>query len=201
MEAAALYFKDGSTKLIFDDMYENSWELKSYLKQVIIEKKNFTIEESSQVNNLELNNEYYDTFKDNQFISLRGISLWGLIGFFLYMLLTSSKRPPTVFVVFFSLFSIFWLTFHAWLMHYFEVSDRYFVVKNHILVWKRNAFSLTDINEIVFETRNKMPNCLRVITKDYKNKLYPAGPLHDKTWLELKDRLESNGIKVRNECI
>ncbi|HYE54232.1 MAG TPA: hypothetical protein VD996_05285 [Chitinophagaceae bacterium] len=201
MEAATVYFKDGTTKFIYDDMYKNSWELKSYLKQVIIEKKNFTAVETNEVSRPELDNEDYDTFKGNQFTSLRGITFWALIVSFVYMMITNDRRPTTEFVLSIALFSICWLVFHAWLMHYFEVSGKYLVIKNHLFFWKRKAYRLTDINEIVFETRHRMPNCLRVITKDFKNKLYPAGTLRTKTWLELKKNLENRQIKVRNECI
>jgi len=39
------------------------------------------------------------------------------------------------------------------------------------------------------------------LLQDFRNKLYPAGTLRDKTWLEMKSRLEIKGVKVRNECI
>jgi hypothetical protein len=42
---------------------------------------------------------------------------------------------------------------------------------------------------------------MRIITKDFRNKLYPAGTLRDKTWLEMKRQLELKGVTVRNECI
>jgi hypothetical protein len=86
-------------------------------------------------------------------------------------------------------------------MNYFKVSQTFLVIKNHNLLWCTKAFRLSDIEEIVFETQGKMPNCLRVITKDFRNKLYLAGTLTDKTWLQLKDKLEGYNIKVRNECI
>lgn len=201
MEAATLFFKDGSTKLIFDDMYENSWELKSYLQQVVIGSKNFAAGEIGQVSRPELDNEQYETFRSNQLTSFRGISLWSLIGFFSYVTITSTRRPTTGLMIFLTLLAMSWFIVHARLMHYFEVSDHYLVVRNHLLPWKRKGFRLNDIYEIVFEDRNKLPNSLRVITKDFKTRLYPAGTLRDKTWLRLKDRLESSGIEVRNECI
>lgn len=201
MEAATLQFKDGQTKYIFDDMYENAWELKSFLQQVVVDKKGFAEQEHQPIEKSELDNEFYDTYKGNQFTSLRGISLWGLVGLFVYMLLTSSRTPTKGLWVFFIVFASFWFFFHSWLMHYFEVSQNYLVVKNHNLIWKTKAYRLRDIKEIVFETQGKMPNCLRVITKDFRNKLYPAATLIDKTWLELKSKLENRNIKVRNECI
>lgn len=201
MEAATLRFKDGQTKYIFDDMYENAWQLKSYLKHVLVDKKSFTEQDTKQIEKSELESEWYDTYKDNQFTSLRGISLWGLVSFFAFMQLTKGKAPSSGGWIFLVVFGIFWFVFHSWLMHYFEVSQSYFVVKNHNLIWKKKAYRLSDIKEIVFETQGKMPNCLRVITKDFRNKLYPAGTLRDRTWLELKDKLESHNIRVRNECI
>lgn len=66
---------------------------------------------------------------------------------------------------------------------------------------EKKAFRLNEIKEIVFETRHNMPNCLRIITNDFKTKLYPAGTLRDRTWLALKERLESHDISVRNECV
>lgn len=86
-------------------------------------------------------------------------------------------------------------------MNYFGISEHYFVVKNHNFIWKEKIYRLNNISEVVFETQGKMPNCLRIITKDFKYKLYPASTLCNETWLELKSALEKEGIKVRNECI
>lgn len=201
MEAATLYFKDGQKRFIFDDMYENTWELKSYLKQVVIDKKHFTLKENSIVDEIDHGVENYVTFKNNQFLSIRGISFWALLAFFIYLLSKGDKPPTLAVVIVFIFISLFVFAFHAWVMHYFQVSDKLFVVRNHVLPWKRRTYLLSEIKEIVFETRSKMPNCLRIITKDFKNKLYPAGTLYDSTWLKLKERLESEGVKVRNECV
>jgi hypothetical protein len=201
MEAAIIYFKDGPERIIFDDMYENTWELKSFLKHVVIDKKRTPFPANIPDNNTKHANEFYDTFKNNQFSSLRGASFWGLMIFFLY-LITKDNKPPNVAVLIFCVcMSAVFLPIHIWLMHYFKVSDRLFVVRNHFLPWKRRAYLLSGIQEIVFETRYNMPHCLRVITKDFQSKLYPAGSLHDSTWLRLKERLESVGVKVRNECV
>ena len=201
MEAATLKFKNGKTKYIFDDMYSNSWEIKSFLKQVVIDKKEFSKSNSSPIDKDAVASDFYETFKGNQLTSLRGISLWGLIGFFVHMVI-NNKRPVHIGgVLFVSGFSLFWVIAFSYQMHYFQVSDNYFLVRNHNFFWKKKAYNIADIKEIVFETQGKMPNCLRVITKDFRNKLYPAGTLRDKNWLDLKDKLETYKIKVRNECI
>ena len=79
--------------------------------------------------------------------------------------------------------------------------NNFFVIRNHNVFWTKKPYNIKDIKEVVFETQGKMPNCLRVITKDFRNKLYPAGTLRDNNWIALKDKLEGYKIKVRNECV
>ncbi len=200
-EAATLQFKNGETKYIYDDMYSNAWEIKSFLKQVVIDKKEFIESNISQIDKDTAASDFYDTFKGNQLTSLRGIALWGLIGYIFYMFI-NSKRPVDIGdVLFVSSFSLFWFIIFSYQMHYFQMSDNYFLIRNHNFFWKKKAYNIADIEEIIFETQGKMPNCLRIITKDFRNKLYPAGTLRNKNWLVLKDKLQAHNIKVRNECI
>ena len=86
-------------------------------------------------------------------------------------------------------------------MHYFELSKNYFVVKNHYFWWVKDIYKNSEIEIIVFESQSKQPNCLRIITKNYRRKIYLAGTLSDKKWLEMKTELERKNITVRNECI
>ncbi|MEX6690088.1 hypothetical protein QTN47_21445 [Danxiaibacter flavus] len=202
MEAAMLTFRNGETKYIFDDMYSNSWEIKSFLKQVVVDKNNFCQISSSIIDENSVAADFYETYKGNQFTSLRGILLWGLIGFFIFLLLTNKRSTTVWLTTFLFCLSFFWFFAFSYQMHFFQVSDNYFLIRNHNFFWKKKkAYKISEIKEIVFETQGKMPNCLRIITKDFRNKLYPAGTLSDKTWLALKDKLETYHIKVRNECI
>ena len=132
---------------------------------------------------------------------MRGISFWlviGILGFSASSVAGPEHYGLFIFVV---SYGLFWFVLHSWMMHYFRVSQNFLVVRNHLAFWKNKAYRFKEIKEIVFETRDKMPNCLRVITKDFRSKLYPAGTLRDKTWLLMKDKFESHGITVRNECI
>ncbi|MES2850182.1 MAG: hypothetical protein V4685_14080, partial [Bacteroidota bacterium] len=201
MEAATLNFKNGQIKYIFDDMYANSWQIKSFLKTVVIDKKEYAEKVNYDIKHSDLSDDFFEIYKGNQFTSLRGILLWALVGFLCYVFLNSKKIPTFGATIFLLLFCSFWFFLNSWLMNYFKVSQNFFIVKNHNFFWKEKGYKLSDIKEIVFETQGKMPNCLRIITKDFRNKLYPAGTLRDKTWLELKDKLESYNIRVRNECI
>ena len=201
MEAFCIQFNDGTTKIIFDDMYSNTWEIKTFIQKVIIDKKDFKPNNSVEANSDEIQFEKFETYKGNPFFSLRGLSLWIMIGFFLTLLLLGKKTPSTSAFIFFGLFGTFWFMIHSYLMNYFKCSNKYFVVKNHNYLWKNKVFKLSEIKEIVFESHGKQPNCLRIITEDFRNKFYPAGTLKDSTWLELKRKLEKNNIVVRNECI
>jgi len=201
MEGTALIFSDGTEKFLFDDLFSNSWEIKSFLEQTVIKKTEYISSQIEKVDTDSIRFERFETFKGNQLTSLRGILLWGLIGFFAFLMISKMQSPPIGFVIFFAVFGTFWFLFNSWLMHFFCMNNDYFVVKNHNFVWLTKIYRIKDIKEIVFETQSKQPNSLRIITKDYRNKLYPAGTLRVKTWIELKCRLEMKGVKVRNECI
>lgn len=96
MEAATLRFKDGQTKYIFDDMYENAWQLKSYLKQVVVDKKGFIKQDTHQIEKSELESEWYDIYKDNQFTSLREYPFGDWLAFLLLCNLQKVKLHQAV---------------------------------------------------------------------------------------------------------
>ncbi|MDD4638090.1 MAG: hypothetical protein PHV66_10895, partial [Bacteroidales bacterium] len=95
-----------------------------------------------------------------------------------------------------------WIAFNSWFMNYLGVSRDYFVVKNHVFIWKKKLYRIDNIKEVIYNNFHyKLPNCLTIITKDYRTNFFQACTLSDKTWLELKKALEERGITVRNECI
>jgi hypothetical protein len=100
-----------------------------------------------------------------------------------------------------SIFGMFIFLLFAFRLYYFGLSDDYLAIKLHNIFWFKKFYRLSDIREIVFETHPKMPVCLRVITNDFESKMYPASTIWSKKWMQLKEDLESKGIKVRNECV
>jgi len=201
VEGTALIFNDGTEKFFFDDMYSNSWEIKSFLEQSVIKKVEYIPSQTIKVNVNAVRNETEYIFKGNQFTSLRGILLWGLIGFFIFLMISKMKSPPIGFSVFTVVFGTTWFLLNSWFMNYFVLTKDYLIVRNHNFLWQAKIYCIKDIKEIVYETQSKQPNSMRVITIDFRNKLYPAGTLRNKTWLEMKNRFEAKGVKVRNECI
>ncbi len=201
MEGTALLLADDTEIFLFDDMYANSSEIKLFLQQVVLNKQEYKPALTSNISKDSIYIENEETFKGNQFTSFRGLSLWGLIGFLTFTLFDSWEHPPMLQLVTLIVFGIFWFVLHGWLMHYFGLTTDYLIVRNHIFIWKMKIYRLSDIKEVVYETQGKQPNCMRIITKDFRNKLYPAGTLRNKTWLYLKMKLEAKGVAVRNECI
>ncbi len=202
MEATALIFNDNVQKYIFDDLYSNSWEIKSFIKQMIIEKKEkFEIKEFKIIKN-EIDKENFEEFKGSPFFSFRGIILWSLIIFFVAMIIFSNSKISNMKgLIFLIPICIFWFAFNSYCMHYFELSKNYFVVKNHYFWWVKDIYKNSEIEVIVFECQQKQPNSLRVISKNFKRKIYLAGTLNDEKWLVMKTELERKNIEVRNEAI
>lgn len=196
MEGARFQFKNGSVRYLYDDMYANTAEVKDFINQTVVEKKDY----KGSVTVMPVTMKPADTrvFKGTQLATFRGISLWVIILFFVALTIQYPGKAT-----FFNLLilgsAVFF--FNSWMMHYMVLSDTFLVIKNHNLLWRKKVYVLDQVKEVVFETRSKMPNCIRIITRDFKNKLYPASTLSNKTWLELKAALEQKGITVRNECI
>ena len=200
MEAASLIFQDGSVKHIFGDLYTNAWELKSYLEAVIIKKESY--QPSPKIGTVSEANIQgaIQAFKKPQLLSMRGISAWGL-GVYLFFRFGMEENPPIEGILIATVAFIVWLAIASWLMHFPSLSSNYLIIKNHNFFWVKHVYKLDKIREVVFETRSRMPNCIRVIGTDHRNTLYPAGTLWDEDWLELKEALEKKGVSVRDECI
>lgn len=85
--------------------------------------------------------------------------------------------------------SIFYLGF-GYRLDYFLISNEHIVVKNHFLPWINKSYDIDDIVEINFENPSKRSKSLRITTKNFKSKLYSAGSLREKKWIELKEKLK-----------
>ena len=192
MEATALHFKDGSRKYIYDDLYANSWQLKSFLEQIVVYKKPYEVSVPDMIAE-EPDLAYMEVFKGNPAFSFRGIILWGLIGFMLYLTFFGGKPVDPKVTVFFIGLSIFLFLMISLSMNYFGLTSEYLIVKNHHFIWKKHFYKLSNIKEIVYETQPKATYALRLITRDFKTKKYAAGTLRAKHWLELMDKLQEKG--------
>jgi len=203
MESTTLLFKNGTKKILFDIMYSNSSEIKLFLEQVVLNKQEYIPRLINKINRNAIRFEREETFKGNQFIYLRGIIFWGVIGFWIFAIFSWIERQilTSMILIIISVSSVGLFFGLSWTMNYFCLTKEYLIIRNHIFFWMVKIYRFSDIKEVVFEQEGRSPNCMRVITEDFRNKVYTAGTLRKKTWLEMMKNLEEKGVKVRNECI
>ena len=197
MESITILFNNGTKKVLFDDMYSNSSDVKIFIEQVVLNKQEYSPKLISKINRNVIRFEREEIFKGNQFINIHGIMLWGFFGLWIFPIFSWNERQiltPGLLI-----FSVYWFFVFSWLMHYFGLTNDYLIIKNHNFFWMTKIYRLSDIKEVVFEQQGRTPNTMRVITVDFRNKQYPAAPIRKKTWIELKKRLEEKGVKVRDE--
>ena len=201
MESITILFNNGTKKVLFDDMYSNSSDIKIFIEQVVINKQEYKPKLINKISRNAIRFEREETFKGNQFINMHGIMLWGLIGFLIFAIFSWNEKQIQTpgLLIFPAVIGIGWFWGFSWLMHYFGLTKDYLIIRNHNFLWMAKIYRLSDIKEVVFEQQGRQPNCMRVITIDFRNRLYPAAPIRKKTWLEMKKELEKKGIKVRDE--
>jgi hypothetical protein len=210
VEATTIQLNDNSEVYLWVDYYRNKSELR-----VILDRANSILHDNKQFTRLDFNIDRPDfskqittdndgiEFNGNHFLSFNGLIFYGWLGFFTYLFIIRDNNPfnnitgliilPLVILSFPALFS--------YQMHYFLVGQNYLTIKNTIWFWKKDIYLLTDIKEVVIETPHRLSTSLRIITNDYRDKLYPAGSLSDTTWKEMMEQLRNDKIKVRNEAI
>ena len=210
IEATTFKFKDNSTLIFWADYYSNISDL-----SVVLERAdNLLRNKSKPLSSLDFGisrQTYSDTevgfstedeYNGNHFLTFNGLLFYGFLIFIGYMIL---QKPMVFLTNYGALLSISFATLVlcgtlSYQLHYFILTDKFLIVKNSIWFWRKDIYSLDNIREVVFETPHRLSTSMRVITKDFKTKLYPAGSLKDKTWKLLREKLKSREIKVRNEA-
>ncbi len=196
-ECTTLIFKDKTRLEIYDDFYANVIEMKIFIEEIFSENKE-TI--AVPVDAIDINQEKFVTYKGHPIFSFRGIYLWSII---LFIPLIVMLKKNSIFVkplLIFNPISIFWFIINARMMHYFEISNNFIVIKNHYFFWKKKIYQLNEIREIVLFRPHKKPNTIRIVFNDFSTKKYMAGSLKDTTWLELIYDLEQKNVCIRDEC-
>lgn len=198
MESTIITFKNGVVKVVFDKLYSNTYEIKSFLEKVVLKKLINESEVITQTDKDDLILETGVVYKGNPVWSVKGAWFWLPILCVLFCLTDPVNQEIGVLVFAFLLISC-WFIYHSFGMHYFVSTSKHLVVRNHIFIWVRTAFRFSDIKEIVFEENDFKRNCLRITTKDFRSKLYRAETLNSKMWGKFKKELKPRRIKVRDE--
>lgn len=201
-ECATLTFNNSTEIKIIDDFYSNIAEIKCFIQQIVIEKKDKIEEFNHEIDSLELTTENATTYNGNPIFTLSGIMMWGLMVLFLVLPVINSTGNFSYKAYAFLLFlSLLLFLFFSRMYHYFEISQKYLQVKKYYFFWKKEVYEIKHIKEIVFYRYSRHSNGVRIITKDFKTKSFLVANLRDNTLLMMKKDLEGKKIKVRNECI
>jgi len=201
-ECAKLTFNDSTEIKIIDDFYSNIAEIKCFIQQIVIEKKDKIEEFNHEIDSLELTKEDATTYNGNPIFTLSGIMMWGLMVLFLVVPVINSVGNiiSKAYAFLFFLSALLFLLFSR-MYHSFKISDQYLQVKKNYFFWRKEVYEINLIKEIVFYRYSRHSNGVIVITKDFNSKSFLVANLSDKTLLRMKKDLEGKKIKVRNECI
>lgn len=200
-EAAVIKFRNGDIRYIFDDIYTNAWKFKLALQQLIINQKSeLQISKIDKVTDGEVSLLESQEFSGSQWTSFKGLMLWGVIIFFTLLELAEDTDAGWLFTL---PFNIFWYLLLGYQLDYFKITaSGHLVILNHALPFRKIEIRLSDIREVTFEIRSsKWPIFLRVITKDFRGKIFFADTLRTRHWFDLKIALEEHGVFVRNEAV
>lgn len=195
MESTSILFENNEKLILWEDMYSNLAEMREFIS----EKANEKIKDPKpKVNNSAV--LFFDRkiYSGNVWTSFKTIIVAGVILSFGYLILTSPP-PKKKYAYLILLMPFIFYTGFGNEMNYFILEGENFIIKNQFFPWKKKVFKLNDISEFVIESPYKRSNSLRVITKEFRSKLFGAGSLRDKHWKEFKDDITTIGIPVRSE--
>ncbi|HKZ66405.1 MAG TPA: hypothetical protein VJ111_08630 [Chitinophagaceae bacterium] len=208
-EVSILHLNDGKEIIIWASFYKNICEIRT-----ILEKVNTLIKENKPLTgniNLAFTNHYlrpltnplasssqFIKYAGNPHTSFNGLLFYFLAAFIISIPFTSTKPfSPIAFVLLTPILMMYLGLGHQ--LHYFLISEDTLVVKNHFWLWKKHIYNLEEIREIIFEKPGRWTKSVRIITHDFREKLYPAGSLRSRNWKELKIKLGELNIVVRND--
>ncbi|PMD95920.1 hypothetical protein BWI97_13720 [Siphonobacter sp. BAB-5405] len=195
-EGVQMLFKGNVKRVFFDHMYQNSWLMKLFLEQIVLQgQARITL---PQVTVLE-----YSTSKA---IYYQG-SVWQAMPFYFFLfinvmffvpLLNPINREPMYFLSCGFIAILLWRVVTSSL-HYIGLSETELIIKNRLWPGYQKVFLLEELREVAYESKGKGFPALKVIRKDFKTHSFIADGLSNREWLALRDRLRAKDLRVRNE--
>lgn len=197
-EGMKIEFADKTQKAILDECYKDLWKLKLSLYQT------FTLKEEPKESVIKpVSMEEYQDEPQTVFKGFVLFSMFGLLSFFFTFLcfialISEMKRGENRALIFIVLYGAIMFSILSNGLYYFLLTDNFLIVKNHHFFWRAHTYRLSDIRNISFEQRGKSPNFIRIVTNDFKMKIYRADSLGKKQWKGLKESFEEKNIKVND---
>jgi hypothetical protein len=200
-ETATLHLKNKKNERLHIAFYSNRHEIRSVLEIINECLANNTPVSISSHYPIELYTTTFHgsgeflKFAGNPHTSFHGLIFYGVLGFVLFVALRNNVSFPASLVLLIPV-SILYVGFGMQL-NYFLLSDDELIVRNHFFLWKKHRYNISQIREFVFETPYRRSKSFRIITKDFREKLYSAGSLRRKHWKQLRQRIDGLGIEIR----
>jgi len=208
-EATSLLLKTGEKVFISVRYYKNAPQIRRLLNNInaaISMQKPVTIDPLiflplSKTKHIIPQEEVFFKYAGTPYLNVNAIIFYGaslglVVGTWSTILRYPERLPLLVIPI-----MVFYLA-PGVLLNYFLVSDKYIVVKNAFWFWRKHIYAMDEIVEVVFEYYDRGrfgSNALRIITADFRSKIYSCAGLWAKDWKKLKAHLESRNVRVRNE--
>ncbi len=194
MEATSIIFDNGEKLNIWQDVYSNCEEMRSY-----ISKKSFGKIRDPRPNIISNNLRAITRrrYSGNVYTSFNTLLLVGLTIFIGISIKGKTKSEGLLIIPIGFILLLFFGVGSQ--MNYFLIDEGFLFIKNHYFPWINKQIRLEDIVEVDIETPNKRSTGLRIITKDFNSKLYGAGSLRNKHWEDLLGDLKLIGIPARDD--
>jgi hypothetical protein len=184
--------EDGDKIILPDIFYGNIGKVKIALLENFKDKiKPYKTGKTNVLSSTGLETEA-EKFAGNPFTSFNGIMICGITIFILILLLQKKSFVPAH--LFLSVPIIISYLGFGYQLHYFLISNKRLVVKNHLLPWINKVYNVEDIIEANFESQLRRSDALRISTSDFRSKQYISGSLRSKDWNLLKEKIKALGI-------
>ena len=179
--------------IIADPFYSNIDKLKLALSENFKEKiMPYYTQKAERLSQTDFEDDF-EKYAGNPITSFNGILFIGVILMLLLIPINNRQnlQPAHFFLI--TPIIMFYLGL-GWQLNYFLISNKRLIVKNHFLFWTNREFDIRNIIVVNFEHPHKRSMALRITTKDFKSKMFSAGSLRDRHWIQIKEKLERSGI-------
>ncbi|WP_176454323.1 hypothetical protein [Siphonobacter sp. BAB-5385] len=195
-EGVQMLFKGNVKRVFFDHMYQNSWLMKLFLEQIVLQ----------QQERISLPRVTVLEYSTNKAAYYRG-SVWRAMLFYMFLVINVSlalslqnpvNREPSLMLGYVTIIFFFW-RMAAHCLYYVGISETELVIRNRLWPGYQKVFLLEELREVAYEHKGKGLHAIKVIRKDFKTHSFIADGLSKREWLNLRDKLRAQGMRVRNE--
>jgi hypothetical protein len=195
-DVLSIYLKNEKVFELYSKYYKNMPQIRQHLSS----KNNLNIFNSYiEKNNTPLSLFNKETYKGSFMFCLEGL----LILFFVIsfgLTLIAKWHSITLIGLFFMiglpLFVVLVIGIKA---YYFQLNQKYLIVKNHIFIHVKHKIDLEKVKVIYFEQKFKKEPSIKIIKDDYSMISFQSVSLKSKRWKSLIQNLKKRDISIVDE--